>query len=911
MFFGQSTTLVSNGVEWYQAQFSPHLPITLVNGGTGTNLSSTGGTGQYLKQTSTGAAITVGTISASDLPSSIDVTKIGSGAISNTEFGYLNGVTSSIQTQIDSKLSSSSDLLHATNVINVKQNPGPGEYSSISAALASITDNSPAKIYEIRVAPGIYLVASTINLKPYVILKGSSQVSVLVGGGGGSMNLINATYSTAMYDFTLTHGVPSTGYLVYYNGQGAESTPATTKQAFSLNLVKFTAATNLVKIDGSVNPAIFSGAQLNWGADRSFNTGFEIVGGNLAQAIIRSSVTGANATTSPHPSFMFKVHGANAFLLLNSVVATSSGNSGNCVHVYNGGKVDMVATEIQGWTNGIWVENSGDAPTIYARAVLFTDCTKKILIEHTGTIGSFQGYADHSKIVIPKQAPFFITNSDSNIITVAEKGGDYESIKDALDSIADASSTNRYVIQIGPGIFEEAQLQMKEYVTIQGQSKTQVVVDADNDNDDFIIGIANSSIINLNITGPSGSGTSIVRFDGGGLFEMINCVINRCDRIATLTSSNGYSVLSVKDCSTNPGTGYTYGFYVDDENSGYPAILVLDNYKESDLAPPYSGDLVFATGSNSAVLEHAVFVSKSTANSSGIVLQDGATARLIGCSFIGFDKTMEVLNVGAGPNLTTLALHTIATNYDLHVAHPDATISTFGAYDKDKIWIDDNVTNASLLFLDNANKQIVLTGKLISGPDFNSATDITKSIQKATNIGQNSGLTITTSGRDLTLSAGYGYVYTGSEPNEHVKFVEWDEQTVTASANASGYYFINSDGILGVSSTRPNVFKNIIVVYFRTSSSGFILIRESARNANYTANRIENFLVAGIGAIYISGSLVAEGASKQLTVGSGSYYIAGTNYVPTGGTNITFASIRRNGSGDYTFVNTAVVDTDH
>ena len=40
--------------------------IGLAYGGTNTDLSSTGGTGQYLKQTSTGATITVGTIGAAD-----------------------------------------------------------------------------------------------------------------------------------------------------------------------------------------------------------------------------------------------------------------------------------------------------------------------------------------------------------------------------------------------------------------------------------------------------------------------------------------------------------------------------------------------------------------------------------------------------------------------------------------------------------------------------------------------------------------------------------------------------------------------------------------------------------------------------------------------------------------------------
>lgn len=75
--------------------------IALARGGTNADLSATGGTGQFLKQSSSGAAVTVGALAASDMPSGIDATKIGGGAVSNTEFGYLDGVTSALQTQIN------------------------------------------------------------------------------------------------------------------------------------------------------------------------------------------------------------------------------------------------------------------------------------------------------------------------------------------------------------------------------------------------------------------------------------------------------------------------------------------------------------------------------------------------------------------------------------------------------------------------------------------------------------------------------------------------------------------------------------------------------------------------------------------------------------------------------------------
>ena len=76
--------------------------------GTGTlSLATSGVTaGTYTKVTvdTYGRATSGTTIAASDLPSNIDATKIGGGTIDNTEFGFLNGVTSAVQTQFDGKI---------------------------------------------------------------------------------------------------------------------------------------------------------------------------------------------------------------------------------------------------------------------------------------------------------------------------------------------------------------------------------------------------------------------------------------------------------------------------------------------------------------------------------------------------------------------------------------------------------------------------------------------------------------------------------------------------------------------------------------------------------------------------------------------------------------------------------------
>jgi hypothetical protein len=61
--------------------------------------------GQVLRHN--GSTFVNAAIQAGDLPSAIDATKLGAGTVSNTELGYLDGVTSALQTQLNAKAASS------------------------------------------------------------------------------------------------------------------------------------------------------------------------------------------------------------------------------------------------------------------------------------------------------------------------------------------------------------------------------------------------------------------------------------------------------------------------------------------------------------------------------------------------------------------------------------------------------------------------------------------------------------------------------------------------------------------------------------------------------------------------------------------------------------------------------------
>mgnify|MGYP006340090163 CR=1 FL=1 len=61
-----------------------------------------------------GGAITIAALPVAAIPTAIPATNIGTGSVDNTEFGYLDGVTSAIQTQFTGKLDTTSTKLNPT-----------------------------------------------------------------------------------------------------------------------------------------------------------------------------------------------------------------------------------------------------------------------------------------------------------------------------------------------------------------------------------------------------------------------------------------------------------------------------------------------------------------------------------------------------------------------------------------------------------------------------------------------------------------------------------------------------------------------------------------------------------------------------------------------------------------------------
>jgi hypothetical protein len=139
---------------------------TALDGKVDENAAITGSTKTKITYDAKGLVTAGADLSASDIPSGIDASKISTGVISNAEFDYLNGLTDNIQTQFTGKQQT---LVSGTNIKTVNSNSllGSGDVA-VQATLVSGTNiktiNSTSLLGsgDISVAPATGINATAI-----------------------------------------------------------------------------------------------------------------------------------------------------------------------------------------------------------------------------------------------------------------------------------------------------------------------------------------------------------------------------------------------------------------------------------------------------------------------------------------------------------------------------------------------------------------------------------------------------------------------------------------------------------------------------------------------------------------------------------------------------------------------------
>ena len=289
-----------------------------------------------------------------------------------------------------------------------------GDFTSVIAALASITDASAAKPYVVRIAPGTYTEPAGVALKDYVDLEGSGQTNTVITAtttatsnatvratgvfhgevreltitntGGGAANAyglrldsVTPASATRITDVTVnTTGSTSTNYGTYVNAAAPIITGLTTTATGGVNAYGLTsfAAQPVV----SAITALGSGAtSLNTGVsaessstlvmtDSTATAVSQLVGTSRGVLVTGSTgdFTGVKmAATTTNASFLSSgLIAVGSTVTLSTVTATSSGTAPSSAGI---GSISTTITMTNTTTQGLQGINSLGSATYNVR----------------------------------------------------------------------------------------------------------------------------------------------------------------------------------------------------------------------------------------------------------------------------------------------------------------------------------------------------------------------------------------------------------------------------------------------------------------------------------------------------------------------------------------------------------------
>lgn len=266
-----------------------------------------------------------GSIAAGDLPSSIDATKIANGTVDNTEFQYLGGVTSDIQTQINAK----------------------------ADGAASSTNNAIARF---DLATGKVLKNSTVTVDDTGTVAGVNDITPTTINSVAMANYLTTSNTKAVTNKDIDGGTASNTNRITIPKDTKTNLDALTRKEGTL--VYASDLDKLYADDGSTLKEIGSGGSgINYLADYFTADTLGTVGnGNVTDTGNRSSGTFSAWQSTDTTNISLSVSGASPLRAPNCYLFTGSGNNASGatfvespafqLHVADLGKAVMVSFDL-------------------------------------------------------------------------------------------------------------------------------------------------------------------------------------------------------------------------------------------------------------------------------------------------------------------------------------------------------------------------------------------------------------------------------------------------------------------------------------------------------------------------------------------------------------------------------------
>lgn len=284
------------------------------------------------------------------------------------------------------------------NTLEVCQFPTVTQFSSIAAALASITGNTSTNRFVIKVFPGEYIeVELDFAAKPYVSLVGSSIQSVVIKPDTALHHIIKlGELNEISFCWLEDAGAGYAGLAMIDSGDYSQC-----------HKVTFNNCDIGILISATSVDTYFYGEYVDFNGLYSYGVkvissgGFEAYGNIENVYNLPQSGTPVGYHVNGTVARLDLLAGGNKFLGLAA--------SGTGILVEDGGFADVSAMYFQNFTTAISLPNVGTAMIAQFSNVSLFDNTTAISVQHVSAQGNFQGQCNSPVISIVSGSMFGIT----------------------------------------------------------------------------------------------------------------------------------------------------------------------------------------------------------------------------------------------------------------------------------------------------------------------------------------------------------------------------------------------------------------------------------------------------------------------------------------------------------------------
>jgi len=606
-------------------------------------------------------------------------------------------------------------------------------FLTIKAALGSITDASETNPHKIMIDPGIY--EEELLLVPeYVFISGSTIYSTIIEPDADDHHVM------------IMEGNSEISFLTFQNvGSGYAGVVAD-------NVVNYVQLHKVGFIDCDIgikyeNTTVTNQLFLEYvECEGTFTKFMSVKGTGIYYAV--AALQDCFFTNDDSATSIIDLDSKGVLTIADSGFNGNGSDKG--INVIDG-TLTIQSSYFRSNDTGVYV-GSGTNTSVIMNSLIFHDCTTNFNITGTTTTGYYTGYIEYVKKSINNSNSFFITNRDANIITVAKKGGDFSSIKSAIESVTDASSSNPYIISVGSGMFSEDPFTMKAFVGILGQHYRGSIITSNNSTGTFITGVQDSGIVNVKIEGPTGtSGISLLLggTSGGIAFLLSNCLFGDGKihiYMGEITSqTNGLNM----DNTIFSGTQDTC-IYANSTSASNPIMINMSEIESVETCD-VNNDFIQVNGYVDIHMISCRLLCAASSTANTIRISNGVELNISATTIRDFNKGLVVDNTGSAPSIKINVIFNCITK-DIEVNHTTTTGSVFGSAVRSK------VTNLATNTL-QLTYQDPVTG------DFNN-TRILATRGFSTDL-----TTITSASQTTTMLStdAYCYVVTGSTTGQIIK----------------------------------------------------------------------------------------------------------------------------------------------